>query len=82
MTSTDGHILPDAVAAAIAAGVNAVKVFREARRYSIEDMAVTCGLSVGEITSIKNCEDADPGRLRRIAAALRLPETALLGERN
>lgn len=60
-------------------GVNAVKVFRKARGYSIKDLAVTCGLSVGEITGIENGEDADPGRLRRIAAALRLPDASLIG---
>lgn len=38
----------------------------------------TCGLSIGEITGIENGEDATPDRLRRIAAALRLPETALI----
>ncbi len=79
MTSTDSHLLPDTAAAAIAAGVNAVKALREARGYSVEDLAVTCGLSIGEITGIENGEDADPDRLRRIAAALRLPETALIG---
>lgn len=79
MTSTENHSLPDTVAAAIAAGVNAVKAFREARGYSIEDLAVTCGLSTGEIAGIENGEDADPGRLRRIAIALGLSETALSG---
>lgn len=79
MTSTDSHFLPDTAAAAIAAGVNAVKALREARGYSVEDLAVTCGLSIREITGIENGEDADPDRLRRIAAALRLPETALIG---
>jgi len=79
MTSTDSHSLPDTVAAAIAAGVNAVKAFREARGYSIEDLAVTCGLSVSEITGIENGEDTDPGSLRRIATALRLSDTALTG---
>lgn len=79
MTSTDSHFLPDTAATAIAAGANAVKAFREARGYSIEDLAVTCGLSIGEITGIENDEDADPDRLRRIATALRLPEAALVG---
>lgn len=78
MSSTDNHHLPDAVAAAIAAGVNIVRALREARGYSIEDLAVTCGLSVSEISGIENGEDPDPGRLRRIATALRLPETALI----
>jgi len=79
MSSTDNHPLPDAVAAAIAAGVNIVRAMREARGYSTEDLALTCGLAISEITCIENGEDADPGKLRRIAAALRLPETALTG---
>ena len=75
MTSTAS--LPETVAAAIAAGVNAVKAIREAHGYSIDDLAVTCGLSASEIIGIENGEDTDPGRLRRIAAALRLPEGVL-----
>lgn len=76
MSSTDNNSFPEAVSAAIAAGVNAVKAFREAKGYSIEDLAVTCGLATSEIVSIENGEDADPGRLGRIAAALNLPVTA------
>ena len=69
--------LPDAVSAAIAAGVNAVRAIRQAKGYSIEDLAVTCGLAIEEIAGIENGDDSDPSKLRRIASALGLPETTL-----
>ena len=79
----DSKSLPEPASAAIGAGVDAgsnpVRDVREARGYSAEDLAVTCGLSVDEITAIENGEDADPGRLRRIASSLGFPDTALSG---
>lgn len=69
--------LPEAVSAAIAAGVNAVRAIRQAKGYSIEDLAVTCGLAIEEIAGIENGDDSDPSKLRRIASALGLPETTL-----
>lgn len=71
-------MLQEAVAAAIAAGTNIVKALRESAGYSVEDLAVTCGLATGEITAIEAGDDADPARLRRIAASLGLPEDSLL----
>lgn len=52
---------------------NAVKRFREASGYSVEDLAVTCGLTDVEISRIETGEDLDPGRIKRIAAALQMP---------
>ncbi|MBB4189208.1 transcriptional regulator with XRE-family HTH domain [Sinorhizobium terangae] len=52
---------------------HAVRRFREAVGYSIEDLALTCGLTGAEITRIEQGADVDPGRLKRIAAALRVP---------
>lgn len=51
----------------------AVRAAREGVGYSIDDLAVTCGLVVNEIQEIESGEDADPAKLRRIAAALQLP---------
>ncbi|MCZ4093525.1 helix-turn-helix domain-containing protein [Sinorhizobium psoraleae] len=51
----------------------AVKQSREARGYSVEDLSLTCGLTGAEITRIELGADADPARLRRIAAALQVP---------
>lgn len=72
--------LPEPVAAAVASGTNIVKALRESAGYSVEDLALTCGLAIGEISAIEAGEDTDPGRLRRIATALGLREQALLGE--
>ena len=57
------------------------KKIRSARQsvgYSIEDLAVTCGLASSEITAIEEGVDADLGRLKRIASALQLSISDLL----
>jgi len=56
-----------------------VKSHRESAGYSIEDLAVTCGLANTEIAAIEDGNDADPAKLRRIAAALQVSVSALLG---
>ncbi|WP_331375645.1 helix-turn-helix domain-containing protein [Sinorhizobium chiapasense] len=56
----------------------AVRRSREAVGYSVEDLAITCGLTGAEITRIEIGADVDPGRLRRIAAALRVPTSTFL----
>ena len=56
-----------------------VKAHRESAGYSIEDLAVTCGLANTEIAAIEDGNDADPAKLRRIAAALQVSVAALLG---
>jgi len=56
-----------------------VKAYRESAGYSIEDLAVTCGLANAEIAAIEDGIDADPAKLRRIAAALQVSVSALLG---
>lgn len=50
-----------------------VKRAREAVGYSVDDLAVTCGLIAGEIVEIESGESADPAKLKRIAAALQVP---------
>jgi hypothetical protein len=57
---------------------DAVRRSRQAIGYSVDDLALTCGLTDVEITAIELGADADPGKLRRIAAALQLPVTAFL----
>jgi transcriptional regulator with XRE-family HTH domain len=52
---------------------NSVRQFREAMGYSVEDLSLTCGLTGAEITKIELGADVDPAKLRRIAAALRVP---------
>ncbi|MCW0000686.1 helix-turn-helix transcriptional regulator [Pararhizobium sp. YC-54] len=65
---------------AISSGTAAsrVKAYRESAGYSIEDLAVTCGLANSEISAVEDGSDADPAKLRRIAAALQVPVSALL----
>lgn len=55
-----------------------VRRSREAVGYSIEDLALTCGLTGAEITRIELGDDGDPDKLRRIAAALRVPTSTFL----
>ncbi|WP_454576063.1 helix-turn-helix domain-containing protein [Mesorhizobium sp. PL10] len=55
-----------------------LKAIRETKGYSIEELSLTCGLSTSEIADIESGKDIDPSKLRRIAAALQLPETALI----
>ena len=50
-----------------------VKALRESVGYSIEDLAVTCGLTSSEISEIEEGRDDDPAKLRRIASALQVP---------
>lgn len=61
----------------IAPDHSALRAIRETRGYSLEELSLTCGLSVNEIAEIESGRDADPSKLRRIATALRLPENAL-----
>jgi transcriptional regulator with XRE-family HTH domain len=55
-----------------------VRAARSAVGYSIEQMAVTCGLSHHEIVAIEDGADADIGRLKRAATALKLDIADLL----
>lgn len=72
--------LPETVVAAVAAGTNLVRALRESVGYSVDELALTCGLVTGEIAAIEAGKDADPGKLRRIAHALGLPERVLVGD--
>lgn len=56
---------------------NAVRTAREGKGYSLDDLAVASGLVVDEISNIESGIDADPSRLRRIAAALGLADDTL-----
>ncbi len=54
----------------------AVRAAREAVGYSVDDLAVTCGLAGSEIYEIESGENSDPAKLKRIAAALQVPPSA------
>ncbi|CAH2408204.1 helix-turn-helix domain-containing protein [Mesorhizobium escarrei] len=72
------YAVPETAAAAVDAVANVVSAIRDSIGYSIEELAPTFGLAVNEIADLESGIDADPIKLRRIAAALRLPEGALL----
>jgi transcriptional regulator with XRE-family HTH domain len=56
----------------------AVRAAREAVGYSVDDLAVTCGLVINEIEEIESGEDADPAKLKRIASALQVPVSSFV----
>ncbi|BCG95055.1 helix-turn-helix domain-containing protein [Mesorhizobium sp. 131-2-1] len=60
-------------------GHSALKAARETRGYSLEELSLTCGLSIQEIADIESGRDTDSSKLRRIAVALQLPEDAVIG---
>jgi|SwirhirootsSR2_FD_contig_21_14282423_length_376_multi_7_in_0_out_0_1 transcriptional regulator with XRE-family HTH domain len=74
--SNAGSNLPphEAVAAAFAAGTNALKALRESIGYSVEDLAIACGLARSEIDEIESGQSGDAEKLHRIARSLSLPE--------
>ncbi|MDB5551039.1 MAG: family transcriptional regulator [Rhizobium sp.] len=57
---------------------NRVKLSRQAAGYSIEDLAVTCGLTSAEIARIEDGIEIDMQHLKRIAPALQLSVSSLL----
>ncbi|MCY1667902.1 helix-turn-helix domain-containing protein [Rhizobium sp. SL86] len=60
--------------------VSIASTIAEARRaagYSLEDLAIACGLTVGELGAIESGADLDPSRLQRVAAALKLRSLAV-----
>lgn len=62
--------VPILLASDIAARVRAT---RETVGYTIEDLAVTCGLTSVEISDIESGSDNDPAKLKRVATALQVP---------
>jgi len=54
-----------------------VKQARQAAGYSIEDLAVTCGLTGDEITRIEDGNEIDMQHLKRIAPALQTSVSSL-----
>ncbi len=56
----------------------AVAEARQAVGYTVEQLAVTTGLTVDELNAIENGEGAEPSLLQRVAAGLGLPAAAFL----
>ena len=57
---------------------SAVAEARRAMGYSIDELAVTTGLVSDEIVRVESGMDADPAKLKRIAAALQVPVSTFL----
>jgi transcriptional regulator with XRE-family HTH domain len=57
---------------------NRVKQTRLAAGYSLEDLAVTCGLTSAEITRIEDGVEIDMQHLKRIAPALQISIESLI----
>jgi transcriptional regulator with XRE-family HTH domain len=57
---------------------NRVRKIRLAAGYSLEDLAVTCGLTSAEITRIEDGIEIDMQHLRRIAPALQTSVSSLI----
>lgn len=55
-----------------------VKKIRLAAGYSLEDLAVTCGLTSAEITRIEDGVEVDLQHLKRIAPALQTSVASLV----
>jgi transcriptional regulator with XRE-family HTH domain len=66
-------VLPEAVSQAMAEGRNIVRAYREFLGYSVEDLAVACGLAVEEIENIESGLKYNKGYRDRIARSLSLP---------
>ena len=75
----NSHAAHEAISTAIAAGTNALRALRESIHYSVEDLAIACGLARSEIDDIENGNLTDEAKLRRIASALNLPEDIFSG---
>lgn len=57
---------------------NRVKQSRLAAGYSLDDLALTCGLTSAEILRIEDGVEIDMQHLRRIAPALQIPLDTLI----
>ncbi len=57
-------------------GVHIVQAVRQSLGYSIEELAVVCGLTSDEITLLENSDQVEPTKLARITTAAGFqPET-------
>ncbi|RUM98300.1 XRE family transcriptional regulator [Pseudaminobacter arsenicus] len=68
------HNLPLAVLNAVSQGIHVIRAYRDHLGYSVEDLAVTSGLSMQEIEMIEIGHRYEKGYRDRIARALGLPE--------
>jgi transcriptional regulator with XRE-family HTH domain len=65
--------IPETVLKAMSEGTHIVRAYREHLGYSIEDLAVACGLAAEEIENIESGLRYNKGYRDRIARSLALP---------
>ncbi len=46
--------------------------------YTVDQLAITCGLTTTEIRALEEGTDSDPIRIKRVAAALNIPVEAVI----
>lgn len=73
LTTSKLLTLPEAVSNAIAAGMHVTRAYREYLGYTIDDVAITSGLTVEEVGQIEAGRRFEKGYRERIAKALSLP---------
>lgn len=69
--------LSEAISSAVAEGKHIVRACREFLGYTVEELALACGLTADEITRIESGYRYGKGYRERIARALALPAHAL-----
>lgn len=72
--------IPETVLVAISEGTPIIRAYREYLGYSIEDLAVACGLAAEEIQNIESGRRYNKGYRDRIARSLSLPVGILEAE--
>jgi DNA-binding XRE family transcriptional regulator len=51
---------------------------RHTAGYTIEQLAITCGLTVEEIVALEDGSDSNPSHIQRVAAALQIPLSSIV----
>ncbi|XUY28478.1 helix-turn-helix domain-containing protein [Agrobacterium sp. rho-8.1] len=55
-----------------------IAVARHTAGYTIEQLAITCGLTVEEIVALEDGSDSNPSHIQRVAAALQIPLSSIV----
>ncbi|ESX64802.1 DNA-binding protein [Mesorhizobium sp. LSHC420B00] len=72
--------IPEPVLTAMSQGTHIIRAYREHLGYSIEDVAVACGLAAQEIQNIERGLKYNKGYRNRIARSLSIPVGILEAE--
>ncbi|GAK69713.1 helix-turn-helix domain-containing protein [Agrobacterium rubi] len=51
---------------------------RNSAGYTVEQLAITCGLTVQEIVALEDGSDNNPSHIQRVAAALQIPLSSIV----